>query len=78
MTNESDRLLEVGSIGRPHGLGGEVYVDLVTDRTERLEPGSPLFVNGNWLTVVRSKPHQHRWLVVFDGIADRVAAERYT
>lgn len=78
MTDRTDGLLEVGSIGRPHGLGGEVYVDLVTDRTERVEVGSSLFVNGNWLTVLRSKPHQHRWLVVFDGIADRVAAQRYT
>ncbi|CAN5819334.1 ribosome maturation factor RimM [soil metagenome] len=78
MTDRAGELLEVGSIGRPHGLRGEVYVDLVTDRTERLDTGSSLFANGNWLTVVRAKPHGRRWLVLFDGITDRLVAERYT
>jgi 16S rRNA processing protein RimM len=78
MTNRTDGLLEIGSIGRPHGLHGEVYVDLVTDRTERLDVGSSLLVNTTWLTVVRAKPHGQRWLVMFDGITDRVSAERLT
>ena len=35
-------LLEVGHIARPHGLQGEVVVTLVTNRTERLAPGTEL------------------------------------
>ena len=32
---------------KPHGLRGEVVVELVTDRTERLQPGSRLFVGAD-------------------------------
>jgi 16S rRNA processing protein RimM len=32
----------VGLIAKPHGLAGEVVVDLVTNVTERLQPGSCL------------------------------------
>jgi 16S rRNA processing protein RimM len=71
-------LLEVGRISRPHGLRGDVYVDLSTDRTERLEPGSRLWCRGEWLTVTEAARHPQRWLVRFDGITDRTAAERFT
>jgi len=35
-------LLEVGRIIKPHGIRGEVIVDLVSNRPERLDPGSVL------------------------------------
>ena len=38
-----DGYLEVGHIRRAHGLRGHVFVQLVTDRTERLDVGSSLF-----------------------------------
>lgn len=71
-------LLVVGKVGKAHGLRGEVYVDLVTDRVERLDPGAVLVVSGKPLTVEASRPHQDRWLVTFVGVADRTAAERLT
>jgi len=37
-----DELLEVGQVVKPHGLQGEVVVHLVTNRLERLAPGSRL------------------------------------
>lgn len=70
------RRLEVGRILRAHGLRGEVLVALITDRSERIAPGAELWSGGAPLVVVASRPHQHRWLVTFDGVADRVAAER--
>jgi 16S rRNA processing protein RimM len=72
------RLLEIGRIGRPHGVHGEVYVDLTTDVTERLAPGSRLQTAHGELVVDRARPHQHRWLVTFEGVADRNAAESLT
>ena len=67
----------MGRIARPHGLRGEVVVDLVSNRPERrLAPGSRLSWSGGELEVVASRPHQGRWLVEFAGIADRNAAER--
>lgn len=71
-------LLVVGRVGKAHGLRGEVYVDLVTDRTERLAPGSVLHAGGRLLTVQASKPQQTRWLVQFEGVNDRAAAEALT
>lgn len=65
------RLLEVGTIAKPHGLKGEVIVALTTDREERLAPGSVLETDRGPLTVVEAHPHQHRWRVRFDGFHRR-------
>ncbi|MCU1344607.1 MAG: rRNA processing protein RimM, partial [Acidimicrobiia bacterium] len=67
--------LEVGRIGRPHGLRGEVMVDLVTDRHERVAPGSVLYAATAVLTVVSARPHSRRWIVVFEGYGSREAIE---
>lgn len=67
--------LEVGRIGRAHGLHGEVAVTLSSDRTERVAVGSLLQVGDRTLTVTASRPHQGRWLVRFAEVADRTAAE---
>jgi 16S rRNA processing protein RimM len=59
---------------------GEVVVDLVTDRTERLAPGTTLEAGDppRHLTVRTSRRQGpgSRWLVVFDGVASREDAER--
>ncbi len=70
-------LREVGRIGRPHGVRGDLYVALITDRTERLDPGASLRAGSQWVTVASSRPMGGRWLVHFDGIDDRTAAEGY-
>jgi 16S rRNA processing protein RimM len=69
-------LLEVGRIGRAHGVKGAVVVTLTSDRTERAQPGSRLFDGERWLDVESSRPQpQRRWVVHFAGIGDRTAAE---
>jgi 16S rRNA processing protein RimM len=68
-------LLEVGRIVKPHGIRGEVIVDLVTNRPERLDAGSVLSSDAGDLEVVRATPHQNRWIVAFAGVADRNGAE---
>lgn len=72
---DSPQRLEVGRIGRPHGVRGGLYVDLVTDRSERVAPGAKLWA-GEWLTIETSQPVQRRWLVAFAGVIDRSGAER--
>jgi 16S rRNA processing protein RimM len=74
----TEALREVGRIGRAHGVGGEVYVVLITDRVERLAPGARLLAGSQWLTVSESRPQQQRWLVHFEGIDDRTMAEKLT
>jgi 16S rRNA processing protein RimM len=66
--------LEVGRIGKAHGLAGEVRVELWTEDS-RLAPGSMLSSDRGPLTVVSSRPHQDRHLVRFQGVSDREGAE---
>ncbi len=69
-------LLEVGRVVKPHGIRGEVVVDLVSNRPERrLAEGSVLESDRGALEVVASRPHQGRWIVAFAGVADRNGAE---
>ena len=51
-------LLEIGTIGKAHGLRGDVVVRLITNRLERVEPGSTLHTERGPLTVAASRPHQ--------------------
>jgi 16S rRNA processing protein RimM len=74
----TDELREVGRIGRAHGVRGDLYVHLITDRFERLAPGARLRAESQWLTVIESRPQQQRWLVHFEGVDDRTSAEKLT
>ncbi|HEX8770744.1 MAG TPA: ribosome maturation factor RimM [Acidimicrobiales bacterium] len=68
--------LEVGRVAKAHGLKGEVIVKMTSNRPEqRLAPGSRLSTDKGDLEVVRSSPHQHRWIVAFAGVSDRAGAE---
>jgi 16S rRNA processing protein RimM len=66
---------EVGRVGRAHGVRGEVYVSLLTDRVGRLDVGAVLYSGERLLRVGASRPAGGRWLVHFEGITDRTAAE---
>ena len=66
----------VGRIGRPHGLSGEVTVQVRTDFPEqRFAMGAWLHSDaGGTLTVKTVRPHRGALLVRFAGIPDREAA----
>jgi 16S rRNA processing protein RimM len=68
-------MLEVGHITKAHGLRGDVVVELVTDRAERVAVGAVLHGPHGPLTVERSAPHHGRWIVHLAGVGDRTAAE---
>ena len=55
-----------------------MIVELTTNRTERLVAGASF--NDGALVVVRASPHQHRWIVAFEGVdtIDRADALRGT
>jgi 16S rRNA processing protein RimM len=73
-----DGLLEIGHLRRAHGVRGQLNVQLATDRPERVAKGARWFARGTWLTVVAATPHQDRWLVTFEEVGDRAAAQRFT
>jgi 16S rRNA processing protein RimM len=69
-------LLEIGRVVKPHGLRGDVIVSLSTNRHERVDAGSVLTAaDGREFRVVRSSPHQGRFIVTFDGVAGIDAAD---
>lgn len=68
----------VGTVGRAHGLRGEVAVEVRTDAPEeRFAVGSVLATEParGELVVERSRHQAERWYVTFRGVADRSAAE---
>ncbi len=69
-------LLEVGRVVKPHALRGEVVVELLTNRDDRLAAGTVLTAaDGGELVVEASSPHHHRWIVRFAGVSTIDAAE---
>ncbi|MEV0431042.1 ribosome maturation factor RimM [Micromonospora sp. NPDC050495] len=82
-------LLVVGRIGKPHGIRGEVTVEVRTDEPEarfapgtvlRTAPGAVPSEPGAWrvpaeLTVEAARWHQGRMLVAFEGVLGRDVAE---
>ena len=79
MTEQPDEknpvLLEIGKILKPHGLSGELIVDLSTNRTERLNPGSVISTQEFKLNIKTSRPHQKKFIVHFEGIENREKAD---
>ncbi len=67
--------LSVGRIGKPHGLDGTLTVQLTTDREERMEVGAVLWAGDRELVVERARWDGRRWLVRFEGVEGRNAAE---
>jgi 16S rRNA processing protein RimM len=69
--------LEVGRIIKAQGLKGQVLVDLWSDRTERVAPGSELLTERGALRVTASIAHQRRFIVTFEGLDTREKAEQW-
>ena len=83
MADEPDRpqppeLLEIGRIGKAHGLAGQVLVRLTTNVDDRLAPGTEVTLDRadrRVLEVVSARPHHDRWIVTFAGLASREDAD---
>jgi 16S rRNA processing protein RimM len=75
-----ETLLEVGRVIRPHGLQGQVVVELWTNRQERMAPGARLVGPERELEIIRSSSlgsaaRWVRWLVSFEGVDTLEKAE---
>jgi len=62
--------LVVGFLRRPHGVQGEIIMDLHTDFPERLRSGRELFVGEEHklMTVEGARPHAKGMLIKFKGV----------
>lgn len=79
---ETEGLVRVARIGKPHGIRGEVTVQVFTDDPDaRFGPGESLELRGGpagapaELTVARSRWNKTVLVVAFESVADRNAAE---
>jgi 16S rRNA processing protein RimM len=69
----------VARLGRPHGVHGELSIELRTDVPERrFTPGAVFTADpgGQTLTLRGVRDHNGRLLLTFDEVGDRTAAER--
>lgn len=73
--SETDEQVLVGRIVKPHGIKGEVAVDIRSDRPGRFDPGVVFTAGTRTFTVETSRMHQGRALVKFEEVPDRNAAE---
>lgn len=70
--------LAVGLVRGIHGLHGALRVEVLTDRPEdRFRAGATLYREGadQPLTIASAQPNEPGWLVRFDEVPDRTAAE---
>ena len=66
--SSGDRLLSVGRVIKPQGLSGETVVDLWTDQSSRLSPGTELVTDHGILRVASSRRHGNRYVARFEGV----------
>lgn len=72
-----DGYFAVGRITGPHGLKGEVKVELHTDFPERFTPDTKLFIGEDLTeaTIIVARPAKNQMLLLLEGIKDRNQAE---
>jgi len=68
-------LLEVGRVGKAHGLTGEVVVSLISNRPERVVVGSAFLTDTGELRIEAARPFVDNWLMTFSGVDSRERAE---
>ncbi len=74
--------LAIGQIVGPHGIRGEVKVELLTDFPERYRPGAQMYLGregddpaAQRVEIATARPHQGRMLVRFVSVSARNGAE---
>ena len=79
MTAPEDRVV-IGQVVKPHGLKGEVVVEVLTDFPERFSEGLRVRLSGGAheareVRIAAVRPHLGRVLLTFEGISDVSMAE---
>ena len=75
-------LLEVGRIGKPHGVRGDLFISLTSDVAARHAVGATFTIlesqGQRTLTIATVRAQQDRFVVHFEGCDDRNDAEKLT
>lgn len=81
--SQSPPFLLLGRVLRPHGVRGEVRIEVITAYPERIVPEQRVYLGRDPSdlrsavphTVSRVRKHQHYLILQFEGVPDRNAAE---
>ncbi|OGO28342.1 MAG: 16S rRNA processing protein RimM [Chloroflexi bacterium RBG_16_54_18] len=59
----------IGKLTRPHGIHGEIFLEILTDFPERLKPGGHVFTGDHYAPqVINSlRSHKNGFIVALDG-----------
>jgi 16S rRNA processing protein RimM len=62
--------LVIGKLRRPHGVRGEILMEVLTDFPERIKPGSAVFVGEQHTPrlILSRRSHQQGMLLTFEGL----------
>jgi 16S rRNA processing protein RimM len=65
--------LVVGKLGKPHGIHGEIVMDVYTDFPERVQQGVTVFIGPQFLPlqIIKRRPHARGLLMTIDGYQTR-------
>ena len=71
--------LAVGLLRKPHGLRGDLLLEIYTDFPERLKPGTKIFAGDKHqpLKITRRRPHNDGMILGFEGISTPEEAGKY-
>lgn len=84
MTAEHPPFLLLGRVLRPHGIRGELRIEVITAYPERIVPSMSVYIGSDpqeaaaavKYEVVKVRTHQQYLILQLVGIADRTAADR--
>ena len=71
--------LAVGLLRKPHGLRGDLLLEVYTDFPERLKPGTTIFAGDKYqpLKITRRRPTNDGMILGFEGISTPEEAGKY-
>jgi 16S rRNA processing protein RimM len=71
--------LAVGKVRRPHGVAGDVLVEIYTDFPERFQPGATVYAGENHVPMVisRQRSHNDGLLLAFIGFSTPEEVSRF-
>lgn len=69
--------ITVGEVARPHGVGGALKVNPLTDDVRRFEKLKSVFVDGKEYAVLHASVSQSGVFLTLEGVGDRNAAEAF-
>jgi len=71
--------LAVGLLRRPHGVRGEIMLEIQTDHPEQFSAGAVFYVGEEYisLTIATKRQHNKGFLLSFEGLSDRDEIGRF-